>query len=346
MNRFRHWVAALATAGLLVSGCGGSEESSVTTIGVLSAALADTAEASTFRETLYTGITMKLPSVGYESTFDIDEERPLLVGEVSPEREHLVVDVGVFLEALLGDFAGVDDFGFEMWIDDELVVMDTSSYGKLVNDAPEIDLGPLAPGVFSIDLVALGADSPELLEALVGSSTPDLSELALSLPAALREIEQTSTNPQIFVGTAFFADLLEAQGAVLEDEARAAASGIALTQGVSVDALTDFYVDFYQSVEAEVVIELDERGLLRVFSTRADLSGLFSQMFEREGLLPPTTEQQRQEARESFKDAEMILETRAVYEAGIDLEVSQVPEATEDRTEEWREFLINSGFGG
>ena len=33
---------------------------------------------------------------------------------------------------------------------------------------------------------------------------------------------------------------------------------------MTVDALTKFYVDFYDSTKVEVTIELDERGLLHV----------------------------------------------------------------------------------
>ena len=344
MTRLRNWVAALATAGLLASGCGGgSEESSVTTIGVLSAALSNTAEASTFRVAVYSGTTLRLPAIGFESVTELDEERPLLVGEISSEREHFIIDLGALLEALLDD-AG--DFGFELWVDDEHIVFDTSNYQQFVDADPEIDLGPLAPGVFSIDLAAIGADSPELLAALVGSSAPDLSELALSLPTALRKIEQTSTNPQIFVGTTTYADLLEAQGADVEDFARSYAGGIALTQPGSIDALTEFYVDLFKGVDAEVVVELDERGLLRVLSTRVDLSGIYSNIFDDESLFPETTELERQQGKEQFADAYFVVEFRSVYESDIDLEVPLPPAATEDRTAEWREFLINAGFEG
>ena len=345
MTRLRHWGIALATAGLLASGCGGgSGESSVTTFGVLSAALADTAEASTYRVTLHSGMTVKLPAVGFDSTIDLDEQPPLLVGEVSQERQHFSINLGPFLEGLAGDLADFGEVGFEMWADEERIVMDTRDYGQLAAATPKPDLGPFAPGVFSVDLVALGAESPQLLTALVGSSTLDLSELAKSLPSSLREIEQTSTNPQIFAGTTTYADLLVAQGAELEDIARSQAAGVALNQTTSVDSFTDFYVDIFQDLEAEVVIELDGRGLLRVLSTRVDMSSTYTAVFENEDLVSGITEQERREAEEAFKGARLVLEFRFVYEADINLEVSLPPVATEDRTDEWREFLTNAGF--
>ncbi len=346
MSGIRNRLAALAVVALLASGCGGSGDSSVTTIGVLSAALADTAEASTYRVTAYSGITMKLPAVGFDSSTDIDEQFPLLVGEVSRERQHFIIDLGPTLEGLVGDLDEFGDIELEMWVDDERLVMDTSGYQQLQDAAPEADFGPFAPGVFSIDSVAIGAESPQLQTALVGSSTPDLGELAVSLPSALSEIEQTSTNPQIFVGTTSYADLLVAQGSELTDIARTQAAGAALNQTVSIDSLTDFYVDFFERLEAEVVIELDERGLLHVLSYRVDMSDLFSTMFENEDLIPEFSEQERREAEESFKGAVMVLEFRLVYESDITLEVPPPPAATEDRTDELREFLTNAGFGG
>ena len=311
---------------------------------MLSTALADTAEASTYRVTTYSALKLKLPALGIDSAADLDDERPLLVGEVSPEREHFTFDLGVVLEPLIGDTAEFAGLGFEMWVDDERMVMDTTSYGHLTDTDPQVDLGPIAPGVFSVDLAAIGAESPELQAALVGSSTPDLSELALRLPAALGDIEQTSTDPQVFLGTAIYADLLEAQGADLEDTARGAASSVALVQSMSVDALTDLYVEFYENLEAEVVVELDERGLLRVLSTRTDMSAIFSKILEAESLFTTANEEELKDARKSIENAEMILENRTVYEADIELEVPPPPATSEDRTEEWREFMISAGF--
>ena len=113
---------------------------------------------------------------------------------------------------------------------------------------------------------------------------------------------------------------------------------------VSIDVLTELVVEVYESAQAEVVIERDNQGLLRVLSTRQDLSGLFSALFGTEELLPGITDQEREEATEALKDAEFIMETRNVYEADIDLEVPLPPATTEDRTEQWREFFINAGF--
>ena len=344
MAGFRSRVVALAVVALFAWGCGGgSEESSVTTIGVLSAALADTAEASTYRVSQYSAQTVRFPAMGYETVTEFDEQLPAIVGEVSRDRQHFALDMEGLLGPLVG---GAPDIGIGIWVDSDRIVVDSSDFQHLKNVNPNAQFGPFEPGISFVDLNTLQAESPDLLAAIIGSSVPDLSEMALSLPAALNTIEQTSTDPQIFVGTATYADLMEAQGVDLAIQARSSAAGVGLNSPVSVDALTDLYIEFFRGLEADVLIELDERGLLRVFEVGSDLSGIYDGIFEDDSLFPGMTEQERREADAGLKGAELILRTRSVYEADIDLEVSQPPEATEDRTEVWREFLNNSGFGG
>ena len=119
---------------------------------------------------------------------------------------------------------------------------------------------------------------------------------------------------------------------------------MALASPVDVDELTELFAEVYGTAAAEVVIELDDQGLLSVLSTREDMSGLFSAVLEAESLAAGTTDQEWQEAQEALEGAELILETRSVYETGAELEVPLPPAATEDRTDAWREFLINAGF--
>ena len=344
MTRLRYWAAALATAGLLASGCGGgSDKSSVTTIGVLSAALADTAEASTYRVTHYLAQTVRFPALDFEAVTEINEQPPAIIGEVSRDRQHYAVDMGGLLGPMVGD---AFDIGYEIWVDSDRMVADSRDFQQFKDLDPDAHFGPLEPGISFVDLDAIKAESPDLLAVIVGSSVPDLSDMALKLPVALTTIEQTSTNPQAFAGTALFADLMEAQGVDPAVHARSTAAGVALNSPVSVDALTDVYIELVRGLEADVVIELDERGLLKVFEVTADFSGILSVFFDNDSLLEGTTEQERREAEAGFKGAELILKTRSIYEADIDLEVAQAPEATEDRTEVWREFLIDAGFGG
>ncbi len=336
-------LVVLFAAVLLVAGCGkGDAESSVTTVGELGAALAETAEVSTYRVSLSTAQTIRLPFGAVETTAEIDEQAPTMVGEVSSARQHFVMDLGALLGPILGEEL---DLQLEMWIDDERLVIDTRSYQQLLDGNPDAQLGPFEPGISYVDLADLEAEGPEMLAAFGGSALPDLRELAEKLPAALISVERTSLDPTTFVGTITFTDLSEAQGQDIEVISRSAAAGIALNSAMTVDALTKFYIDFYDSTEVEVTIELDGRGLLHVLTTRADLSNLYSAMFETEGLIPEITESERQEALDEVAGAVHTIETRAVYEADSDLEVPLPPATTDDRTDLWHEFFVNSGFG-
>lgn len=336
-------VAAVAVA-LVASGCGDSG-STVTTVGELGAALAETAEVSTYRVSLTTAQTIRFPFDGIDgidTTAEIDEQAPTMVAEVSPERQHFVLDLGALLGPMMGEEL---DLKLEMWFDDERLVIDTRDYQQMVDESPDAQLGPFEPGISYVDLTDFEAESSEVLAALGGSSAPDLRALAEKLPAALISVEQTSPNPPTFVGAITFSDLTETQGQDIRVLARSAAAGLARNSPMSVDALTKFYADFYDSTEVEVTIELDERGLLRVLSTRADFSGLYSAMFNAAGLIPELTDSERREALNEVEDAVHILESRAVYEVDEDLEVPLPPETTDDRTDLWREFLSNGGFG-
>ena len=345
MSEFRRGLAVLVTAGLVAAGCGGGNgDTTGSAIGGLSTALADTAEASTYRVLFYSGSTYELPAVGFKSVTDIDDQRPSFVGETSSGRQYFILDLAPILRLSLPGIGDYSDLKIKIWVDDERVVMDTASIQRLADANPETDFGLFTPGLFSVDFISIKEKGPEFLAALSGSSAPDLSELAMGLSAAFWEIEQTSTSPTTYVGTATYADLLSVLGVDAAIAARFGAAGFALNQPLRVDTLTEFFVDFFENTDAEVVIELDERGLLRVFSTRADMSVLFSNMFDVEGVLSEMSEQERQQAKEVFEGAVFVLETRIVYETDVNLEVPLPPETTEDRTEQWHQFLIDAGF--
>lgn len=338
---------------LLAAGCGrGTDDSSVTTIGVLSAALADTAEASSYRASVSVGSQWKIS--GEEITTGIDEQSPAFVCEASSEREHCTFDISAFIDLLFGFW--LDDWGdlrLEIWADQERMVVDTSALQWLVDADPDVDLGPIAPGVFFIDLTALGAGSSEFMDAVAGSSTPDLREMAESLPAALITIEQTSTDPPTFVGTTTSARLVEALGGDVEADAlcEVAPLGMPSLRDLISDrndfnGLDELIAQFYETNTAEVVVELDDRGLLSVLWTKEDFSDLFSIIAEYWSLNTELSEQERQEAQETielFESVEFIVATRVAYESDANLEVPPPPPTAEDRTEEWREFLPECG---
>ena len=333
---------------LLASGCGGDDDdSSVTTIGLLSAALADTAAAPSHRVSVSVGTQWKV--LGEEFTTGIDEQSPVLVCEANSEREHCTFDMSKLIESLFG-FSfwpdDLDDLGIEIWVHQERIVVDTSAIQPLVDYGPDLDMGPLAPGVFFIDLTALETGSSELMEAVSGSSTPDLREMAKSLPAALTVIEQTSTDPPSFVGTTTSARLIDALGGDVEADALCDAAELGTPSLTDSDELDELIAQFYETNTAEVVIELDERGLLSVLWTKEDNSGLLRILAEYGSLDTELSEQERQEAQEAielFESAEFIVATRVAYESDADLEVPQPPPTADDRTQEWREFFPECG---
>lgn len=340
VDRMRLGLAVLAAASLLVAGCGeGADDANVVTTNAVAAALADTADAPVYRVT--TSLSQTLTFHGHDEQ---DMLEVTVVGTVSPDRQHFAGSIG---RPSGSPIAGDGGISWEVWSGGGRVVMDTRDSQRLVDAVPGAELGPLEPGLFFVDAASIGADDPELLQALVGFSTPSLRELAENLPAALNTIDQTSENPVIYVGSTTSASLVEAQGGDPDVLARTASAVAALPvspiQPASAEELSGLFVEILSAAEAQVSIEVDAHGLLRVLSTREDLSGFLSAFLE-EGVVSGMTAQEISEARAELEGAELIRETHSVYETDPDMEVPLPPEATEDRTDQWRDFLVTAGF--
>ncbi len=333
---------ALAAVALLAAGCGeDADDAGVVTTDAVSGALAGTVEVPVYRVTTSATTLLTMPDMGADAGPQPAGVAPTVAATVGHGREHFLLSIALPPGSQI---AGGDAIEFEMWSDSERLVMDTRDYQRLVDAAPGTELGPMEPGLFFVDLAAIGSSHPELLAALVGVSPPSLRDLAENLPASLDTIEQTSEDPPIFVGSTTVASLRRAQGADLADTARSTVAGMSLVSPVNIDEMTELLSEVFSTAAAEVVIELDDQGLLSVLSTREDLSGVFAAVLEVEGLAAGATDQERREAQEALEGAELIVETRSVYETDSELEVPLPPAATEDRTAEWREFLIDTGF--
>ena len=339
----RFGLLALAVVALLAAGCGeADDDAGVITTSAVSAALAGTVEVPVYRVTTSATTLLRMPDMGADADPQPAGVTPTVAATVAHDRQHFFVSVALSPGTQI---TGGDAVEFEIWTDSERLVMDTRDYQRLVDATPGTDLGPIAPGLFFVDLVAIGSSHPELLDALVGVSPPSLRDLAENLPTALDTVEQTSEDPPIFVGSTTVERLHRAQGAdIEEDTIRSSAAGLSLVSPVDMDELTELLSGVFDTAEAEVVIELDDQGLLSVLSTREDMSGAFIAIMEAQSLATEVTGQERREVREALEGAELIVETRSVYETDVDLEVPLPPAATEDRTDEWREFLINAGF--
>ena len=338
----RFGLLALAVVALLAAGCGdGADDAGVITTSAVSAALADTVEVPVYQATTSATTLLTMPAMGADADPQPTGVSPTVVATVAHDRQHFFISIALPPGAQI---AGGDAIEFEMWSDSERLVMDTRDYQRLLDAAPGTELGPLEPGLFFVDLAAIGSSHPGLLGALVGVSLPSLRDLADNLPAALDTIEQISEDPPIFVGSTTAASLIRARGADLEVAMRSTVAGMALTSPADVDELTELFTEVFSTAAAEVVIELDDQGLVSVLSTREDMSGLFTAVLEAESLAAGATDQEMREAQQALEGAELILETRSVYETDVELEVPLLPAATEDRTDEWREFLIDAGF--
>ena len=341
--RFRF--LALAVLALLAAGCsGGADDADVITTDAVSVALAGTVEAPVYRVTTSSIGWLTTRGMGADADPQQMGSARTVVATVGRDREHHVHSV---VPEPGSQFAGGDPIEIEIWSDGERLVMDTRDNQRLVDAVPDTDLGPLEPGLFFVDLAAMGSRHPEFLDVLMGLmgvSSPSLRDLAENLPAALDTIEQTSEDPPTYVGSTTVASLYRAQGADVADAIRTAVAAVALVAAVNIDELTELLSEAYGNAEAEVVIELDDQGLLSFLSTREDHSGIFSAMLKAESLDAIVTDRERGEAREALEGAEFIAETRSVYETDVELEIPLPPAATEDRTDEWREYLINAGF--
>lgn len=311
---------------------------------VLGAALDQTASSSGIEVKTWTAQTLSSSALGVDTSTAINPDRPTVVAEVGSDLSHVRVDLGSLYEPLVGTDLEV---GMELWTTPSRLVVDTRSFETLLDASPDAQLGPMDPALAYVDIAAAGVNGPQVVAAIAGAPLPDLAELAASLPVALADVAQVGDDPVSFRGTSTFAAFQEALGGDIEMTARSVAAGVALNLGVDVDDLTKVYVDFYRTVPVEVVVELDDDGFVHVISTKADLSGVWTHIFDEANasvLGIPASD--AREARAQFADTIWVMETRMEFEPNDDLIVPAAPQADLDRTTEWLDFLVQSGLIG
>ncbi len=279
--------------------------------------------------------------MGVDSDTEIDHTRPTVAAEITPDQQHMEIDMGPVLGPLVGD----PDIalGMEMWIDAERLVIDTSSFA-MFDDVAGAQLGPMAPGVAFVDLAALGAESDAVVTALVGRGQPTLAELAADVPPVLRDVERVPGDQLVFEGTATFFDVMTALGSDVEVNAKATAAGVALNLDVDPATLGQVYIDFYEQLETDVSIAITESGLMDSITMTADLAGIFDFMYATDALFPDLTAAERDAASEAFADTEWTMTTMLSFEPDDDLVIADPPATTDDRTDLWHDFLVSSGI--
>lgn len=345
MRRMPWMFAFLLVVGM--SACGGDDDESgaadggqqVATLELEDAFLA-TADASGYRITQSTGQMISLPALGVDTDAPLDEENPTVVGEIMPDASHLRMNLSAVLGPVLGDDA--PPVGFEIWTGPDRMVLDTRDYAVLVEQNPSADLGPFEPGVWFVDLEAVGAERSDLLAITVGQGLANPGELADRLPEALEGVEQSGRS---FTGTASYTDLVEAMGSDPDVIARSAAAGVALNLDVDPDVLTGFYVEYFEGTDVDITVDVGTDGTVRSLRYDVDLSGLFPAIVDHGdelGLDIPAD--QLDEARDAFAEAVWTLEALIRFEVVDDLQVEPAPATTDDRTREWLAYLREGGF--
>lgn len=331
------------TLGLIATACGGSDSTEQVNAGAaVSAAFDQTAEATSYVLTQSNAQTLRAEPLGIDVDTEIDPERPTVVGEFDGTNSHVVLDMGPVFGPLLG---GDLDIVMEFWTSADRLVIDTQDFEQIRQVNPGAALGPMEPGVAFVDLSSAGADDEAFVAAVAGSGLPDLEQLARDLPAALEDVEQVSTDPIIYRGTLSQAEMVEAMGGDIEDVARSIAAGLALNMAVDVDDLTAFYVDFYRTVPTDVTIELDTDGRVSTITSSADLSNVYAAMFADDSALDlGLSATELAQGRDAFEGTIWTIETRVTFELAEDLVVEAAPATDDDRTEEWRQFLVQSGL--
>ncbi len=306
---------------------------------IFSTAFAETGTTTSYTIEQASALSLVVDAAGINQRQVLDPERPQLVTQITPDGQHIVVDLG----GLLGDLAGGIEVVMEGWLGGGRFVLDTSGFANI----PGADFTgtPFEPGVGFVDLAVLGGDDDRLVTALIGNATPDLGEMATTLPASMMSIQQISEDPAVFAGTITFADLTAALGGDIEANARGVASGLALSLGTDVESLTALYVDFYRGAEALITVTLDDDGLVRTIQTSADLSGIYDAIFAPDSpLAGELTDQERVEGQALFQGAILEVATQVQFIPDADLVLPPAPATDDDRTEVWRVFLETSGF--
>lgn len=342
MRSLRSRLSALVVFLVLVAvSCGdGGDTTETTAVQTLAAALSSSASVDSYRIEVAVGNELSSSALGVESSTELDPDRPATVAVVTPDGGHVEIDVGALLEPM-----GVQPEApllFEMWTSETRMVFDTTSYQTLVDLNPFVDLGPFGPGVFSIDPAAVADLSRSEVITAVGGQSVDLASLAARLPAELADVEPLDERGT-YRGTASMAGMQRALGGDIEDVAAGASAAMGQFGVVDAAALTQAYVDYYESTQVEVVVVV-ERGLLSTLAYDADVGRIYDHLFAegRAEEIFGVTAAEAREARLAFADTVWTQSSLTTFIVDDDIEIDP-PVPTEDRTAAFVDFMEAAG---
>lgn len=307
------------------------------------AAFSDLGSGVAFRSTMAQAQSISIPALGVDNEAQLDPERPMMTIEVAVNGDSSVyLDMGPTLSAISGGdqavVAALDDVHAELWIVGDVLTIDATGYQPLADLAPDYPLGPFAPGIGTVDLAAMGELGGDDLITVMTGSVVDPVTLAVTLPASLVGVERDASDPNRYTATVPYDDLLRAQGADPEINARTMAVSMAPLFGGDVDAAAEVFRSYLETVVVDVELAIAD-GVLASMGTTADLSGIFAALVgEGSPLVDGLSDSERREVESIMGDAVQILETLTTFELDDSIVIAPPAGEFEDRTQLAIEF--------
>jgi hypothetical protein len=290
------------------------------------------AATGSYRVLGYAGQVNRIPTAGVDIDQQIDPARPTSVGEVDAEGDvHATIDLAPTFAAMGGPAAEIDQIGIESWQNSERAVIDTEDYAALLEIAPGADLGPFAPGIFTVDLNSSTVGTSDLARLMGGSAPVSPAGLAAALQNSLTDIAGVPGDPSRFTGSTDFATYVALQGNDIRGAAAAVATPLAPLLGADPAAVTDLYVNFYERTSVDVEFSIGADGAVERVHAMADLSDIYAHLAESDVV---GNAAERDEVAEVFAGAEMRVEQLVEFEFDDSIAVELPAGDFEDRTAE------------
>ena len=288
--------------------------------------------AGSYRVVGYSGQINRVPAAGIDIEQEIDPARPTSVAEVDAEGDvHATIDLSALFASLGGPAAEIDQISIESWQNSERAVIDTEDYAALLEISPDAELGPFAPGIFTVDLSGSTVGTADFARLLGGAAPVAPADLADALQNSLTDVAVVADDPSHFTGSTDYATFVALQGNNIEAAAAGAATGLAPTLGADLRTVTDIYVEFYEQTSVDVEFAIGADGAVESVRSTADLTGIYEHLAASDLI---EHEADREEIVELFSDAEMSVEQLVVYEFDDSIAVELPAGDFEDRTVE------------